>query len=84
MLRNIVLRQRSNLLMIPLRLALHWQFHAGFAGGASSCERLERAVSLGEYLLCGCDGEEGFADLEECSELCKGPLPSSLGQLDIS
>lgn len=36
MLLNTVLKQISNLLIIALRLALHWQFHAGFAGGASS------------------------------------------------
>lgn len=41
MLLNTVLKQISNLLIIALLLALHWQFHAGFAERTSSCERLE-------------------------------------------
>lgn len=47
MLLNIVLKQISNLLIIALCLVLHWQFRAGFAGGASSCERLEELCTLG-------------------------------------
>ena len=56
MLLNIVLKQISNLLIIALRLALHWQFHAGFAGGVSSCERLEEPCTLGNICRVGMMG----------------------------
>lgn len=80
MLLNIVLKQISNLLIIALRLALHWQFHAGFAEGASSCERLEEPCALGNICCVGMMGgyEKGFTDLEECSYFCKGTVSSSL------
>lgn len=56
MLLNTLLTQISNLLIIALRLALHWQYHAGFAGALSSCERLEERRTVGST---GCVGMIG-------------------------
>lgn len=52
MLLNTVLKQISNLLIIALLLALHWQFHAGFAERTSSCERLEDPHSMNICSVC--------------------------------
>lgn len=76
MLLNTVLKQISNLLIIALRLALHWQFHAGFAVGVSSCERLEELCALGNICRVGMAGSRASQIWKSAPTSVKGLYPA--------